>query len=316
MNDTNLAELVELGLSPTEAQVYLTLVQSAALSASAIATATGLSRTSVYQILCGLTDRGLIESGTGYGSRFAAVAPERALPALIAAEQETLAYRKGVAGRLSERLTALAEPIETIHEEVIQVIRNPRAVAERFEKLQLEAERQTDCFTKPPFFNRTRNQGERALRHGVRVRSLYERAALEDPAVKPFLATWVAAGEEARVYDGELPHKLAIFDSKIVLMPLILPGEQTKTILIRHPQLAQTLGLAFEFLWQQSKPLLIEEQKPISKSNKKSIKAAPKLDRRRLAIDRNGQPVIAPQKAKPVKLPSRGRSFRSGPALP
>jgi sugar-specific transcriptional regulator TrmB len=45
MEHKNRAELVELGLSPTEAQIYLALLQSAALSASAIATTTGLSRT-------------------------------------------------------------------------------------------------------------------------------------------------------------------------------------------------------------------------------------------------------------------------------
>src|SRR5882724_1537458 len=111
MDLKNRAELVELGLSPTEAQVYLVVVQSAALSASVIATATGLSRTAVYQILCALTDKGLIESGAGYGSKFVAVPPDRALPALIAHEEEALAHRKEVAEALSQRLAALAEPV-------------------------------------------------------------------------------------------------------------------------------------------------------------------------------------------------------------
>jgi hypothetical protein len=44
-------------------------------------------------------------------------------------------------------------------------------------------------------------------------------------------------------------------------MPLIRPGEQTKTVLIRHPQLAQTLGLAFRYLWEQSEPLVVSEEK-------------------------------------------------------
>jgi hypothetical protein len=89
----------------------------------------------------------------------------------------------------------------------------------------------------------------------VRFKSIYERAALEEPEIKPHLARWIASGEEVRVYNGELPHKLAIFDCQVVLMPLIRPGEQTKTVLIRHPQLAQTLSLAFEHLWERSEPV-------------------------------------------------------------
>lgn len=256
MNHEARGELVELGLSPTEAQIYLALLQNASVSASALAGATGLSRSRVYQTLCSLTDKGLVESGAGYGSKFGVVAPEQALPALIEREQETLAQRRDLAGQLGQRLAALIEPIDSAPEELIQVLRNSRAVAERFDRLQLEAERQIDSFIKAPFFCRPSNPAqEKAQRRGVRVRSLYERSVLEDGSVKPYLEQWVAAGEEARIYDGELPHKLAIFDRKIVLMPLIMPGDQTRTVLIRHPQLAQSLRMFFEFLWEDAAPV-------------------------------------------------------------
>jgi len=179
---------------------------------------------------------------------------------------------------LTEHLSSLAEPVEAEAEEVIEVIRNSRAVAERFERLVLEAEQQIEGFCKPPFFNRNRNPSEeKVLRRGVRVRALYEKAALDDPAVKPYFADWIKDGEEARIYDGELPHKLQIFDSKIVLMPLIRPGEQTKTVLIRHPQLAQSLSLAFEYLWERSKPVTAARETPIAKTTKP---VAPKRSQR------------------------------------
>src|SRR5438876_8615585 len=152
MSHENRGELVELGLSPTEAQVYLALLQNASLSASALAGATELSRSRVYQTLCSLTDKGLVESGVGYGSKFAIVPPERALPGLIDREQEALAQRKQLAGQLGQRLAALAEPVEAGSDELVQVIRSPRAVAERFDRLQLEAERLIEVFCKPPFF--------------------------------------------------------------------------------------------------------------------------------------------------------------------
>ena len=253
-------ELEELGLLPAEAQIYLALIRNGPLGASAIANVTKVPRSSVYPTLTALIDKGLVEGGAGYGSRFSAVRAELALPTLIRREKEELSRRESVANKLTEHLSSLAEPVEAGSEEVIEVIRSPRAVAERFERLELEAERQIDIFTKPPFFiaaaNRAPNPAlQKALRRGVRSRSLYEKTAIEDAAIKPFLARWVAAGEEARIYDGELPHKLAIFDSQIVFMPLIRSGEQTKTVLIRHPQLAQSLTLAFEHLWDRSEPL-------------------------------------------------------------
>jgi sugar-specific transcriptional regulator TrmB len=234
-----------------------------------------------------LSDKGLIESGAGYGSKFAAVSPERALPAFVAREEDAVAQRKKVAETLSQRLALLvgaSEASEPASEELIQVIRSPRAVAERFERLQLEAERQIDIFTKPPFFNRSGNKTqESVLRRGLHARSIYEKAALEDPAVKPYFRSWLSSGEEARIYDGQLPHKMAIFDSQVVLMPLIMPGEQTRALLIRNPQLAQNLSLAFQFVWDRSAPVT----KTSTRSPEKV--ARPKADHALQEISSNGR---------------------------
>lgn len=258
------AELTQLGLTPTEAQVYLALLQNGALGASAIAAATGLARTAVYPSVGSLVDKGLVNAGEGYGSRFSAVPAEQALPHLLEHDKEALLQRERLTRELVERISSLEEREEAAPDEVIQVIRSPRAVAERFDRLQLEAERQIDVFCKPPFFQRMGNPTqEKAQRRGVRYRSLYEKSALEDPVIRPFFSSWLSSGEEARICDQELPHKLAIFDAQVVLMPLIRPGEQTKTLLIRHPQLAQSLSLAFEYVWERSEPITqLGKEKP------------------------------------------------------
>lgn len=250
-------ELEELGLQPAEAQVYLALIRNGSLAASAIANLTEIPRSSVYPTLNSLLDKGLIQGGAGYGSRFSAIPPDRALPTLVRHEREQLLHHESIVEGLSAHLASLAEgSVETAPQDVIQVIRNPRAVADRFDRLQLEADKQIDSWIKAPFFCRPSNPAqEKAQKRGVKVRSLYERAVLDDPAVAPFLHKWVAAGEEARIYDGELPHKLAIFDKQVVLMPLIMPADQTRTVLIRHPQLAQSLSMFFEFLWRDAEPI-------------------------------------------------------------
>lgn len=276
MKENLAAELTQLGLTSTEAHIYVTLLQNGAMGASAIAAATGLARTAVYPTLGSLVDKGLADAGEGYGSRFSAVPADQALPLLMAADKETLLYRERLTAEMIDRISSLEERAETAPDEVIQVIRSPRAVAERFERLELEAERQIDIWTKPPFFSRSGNPPlEKALRRGLKARSLYEKAALDDPAVKPFFSNWLTAGEEARIYDGELPHKLAIFDFQIVLMPLIRPGEQTKTLLIRHEELAQSLSLAFQFVWDRSEPIakLAPRKVQSSKARKRPVVA-------------------------------------------
>src|SRR4029077_6618735 len=91
--------------------------------------------------------------------------------------------------------------------ELIQILRDPRVIAARFERLQLEAEKSIDVFTKAPLFISPGNPAQaKAQGRGVHCRGLYERAVLDTPGVKPHLAMWIAHGEEARVYDGELPH--------------------------------------------------------------------------------------------------------------
>jgi sugar-specific transcriptional regulator TrmB len=256
MNGDPEIELEEIGLLPAEAHIYLALIRNGPLGASAIANVTKVPRSSVYPTLNALIDKGLVEGGAGYGSRFSAVRAELALPTLMRREREELLHRESVAKKLAEHLSSLAEPIEPAAEELIEVIRNPRAVAERFERLQLETERQIVGFIKAPFFNRGGNPiQEKAQRRGVHYKGLYEKAALEEAGIRPYFNKWLATGEEARIYDGDLPHKLAIFDSKIALMPLILPGQQMKAVLIRHAQLVQTLSLGFEYLWDRSEPV-------------------------------------------------------------
>ena len=256
MSHEHRGALVQLGLSAAEAQVYLALLRNASQSASTLARTTGLSRSRVYQTLSSLGDKGLVESGAGYGSKFAIPAPEEALPALIDRERETLAERKNLAERTGQQLATLVEPVESAPQELVQILRHPKVVADRYERLQLEAEEQINQFVKGPFYLHDDNPAEaKALRRGVRIRVIYERAALEDPEIKPYLEHWLALGEEARIYDDELPHKLAIFDCQKILMPLITPDGLGTTLFIRHPQLAKSLGMFFESLWEKSEPL-------------------------------------------------------------
>jgi sugar-specific transcriptional regulator TrmB len=287
MKETLAEELTQLGLTPTEAQVYLALVQNGPMGASAIAVATGLARTAVYPTLGALVDKGLAEAGEGYGSRFSPVPAEKALPHLLAADKAALLHRERLTDEVIELISLLeeqAEQADTVSDELLQVLRGARGLTERFERLQLEAEHSIDCFIKGPSLGDPSNSiQDKVQRRGVRYRCLYETRLLDDPATKARVLKWVAKGEEARVYQGELPQKLAIFDSKVVLMPIVRSGETLRTVVIRHPELAQTLSLSFQYLWDRAEPVA---PSPSAKTNKTR---AVRLSRR--ASHRNDKPA-------------------------
>ena len=292
-------ELEELGLSSSESQVYLALLRtSGGLGASAVANAAGIQRTGIYPILDALLEKGMVERGAGYGGRFTAVAPKRALPSLIAREKEELANRERLAGELADKLESVVEAIDpTAEVEVIQVLRDPRLISERFERLELEAERQIEIFCKPPVIGRIDNPAQtKAMRRGVRIRSVYEQSALDDPALEPYLSKWVAAGEEARFYDGELPHKLAVFDRQSVLMPLVAPSGQGSTLFIRHPQLAMSLGMLFDSFWDRAKRFPAGRAEQAKKVIHLRQAASRKLQLRSGRRSTNSQPSVLRQK--------------------
>lgn len=281
MQQAHKAELERVGLSSAEADVYLALLQKGPLGASAVATATRIARTSVYPTLCSLADKGMVEGGAGYGSRFSAIPPQHALPALLQREKHDLVQREELAGQLAERLAPLAESGDETPDALIQVLRTPQVISDRHDRLQLEADRTIDIITKPPIINpHGDNPAQRkAQQRGVRVRGLYERATIEHPAIKPFLKGWINSGEVARAYDGELPHKLAIYDGHTVLLTLVMPGEQTRSVLIKHPHLARSLGIMFESFWNEAEPLFAVAL-PGTKNGDGTQPAAARLGRR------------------------------------
>ena len=276
--------------------MYLALLRSSGgVGASAVANAIGIQRTTIYPILDALLEKGMVERGAGYGGRFTAVAPKQALPSLIAREKEELANRERLAEDLADKLESVTEPFAPISEvEVIQVLRDPRLIGERFERLELEAERIIEGFCKPPVIGRIDNPAQdKAMRRGVRFRTVYEQTALDDPVLEPYLSKWIAAGEEARFYDGELPHKLVIFDRQSVLMPLVGPSGQGSTLFIRHPQLAMSLGMLFDSLWERSKAFPAYRAKETKdKKVRETVAASLKLRVKPRNRSTNSQPNI------------------------
>ena len=139
------------------------------------------------------------------------------------------------------------------------------------------------------------------MRRGVRVRGIYEQAAIDDQTFEPYLSKWIATGEEARVYKGELPHKLALFDRQSVLLPLVSVNGQGSTLFIKHPQLAMSLGMLFDSFWERSIPIPVGRPKRIKEASKPAA-APPKLRSKPRRRSTNSQPDIL---GRSVTLPTK-----------
>ena len=257
--DNELPEhLVELGLSRAEATAYLSLVEHGPLSASTLATRVGVPRGSVYPLLGSLRDRGLVASGAGYGTRFRALPPEEALPALIDRERASLDRREVIAKELVERLAQISESAreELGDSEIIEVIRNPRVLAERFERMCAAARHSTEAFVKLPVRVAPQRGDPPGPAPGVRAREIWEPAVADDPALRELLARKVRAGDEVRLHDGELPMKFVLFDGVVAFIPLPTPQEAhgMTDVVIRHPALGTTLRMLFDVVWERATP--------------------------------------------------------------
>lgn len=246
-----------LGLSKTEAKVYRCLLGESPMPAATIADRTRTSRSSVYTVLRSLADKGLIEAGAGYSSRYHAAPPQQALPALLERERAELRAREDHVDQVLPELTALFDTGAGDESELLELLRTPKVVGERFDRLQSEARHTIDVVMRGPVQIGGRNEEEvAALRRGVRTRAIYDRSALTDPSVRAHLGEWTAEGEQARWYTGDLPMKFAVFDSHTVLMPLVSPTVQgVAAIVVRHGELAAGLEFLFATLWASAEPL-------------------------------------------------------------
>ena len=150
--------------------------------------------------------------------------------------------------------------LETNPLDYIEVIKDPPQIHKRFLHLVGEAKEEILVFTKAPFAASPEESQEQLaqetdiLKRGVKAGSIYEIEESDRGWLFEHLKRAAKAGEEARVIK-ELPMKMAIFDSRIVLYVLEDPvSKQTSltTQIVEHRALAKTLRVVFEAFWERA----------------------------------------------------------------
>jgi sugar-specific transcriptional regulator TrmB len=254
-NDAFVSQLTRLGLTSYEAKAYLTLIRRDSFTAAQVARQSGLPRQRIYDVLGSLVQKGLAVARPGNVVKYAATPPDIGVNQLLAVHREDLDRIEADAKQMVADLEPAFEAgqAETDPLEYIEVLRDKRAINERFAELQNAVKREILVFTKPPYATPPQENVE-----GLEViqthdaRSLYEYSIFDDPKVARGVQRFVEAGEQAR-FVPSLPLKLVIIDETIVMFGMEDPvaGSADLTIVtVEHQSLAKVLKTAFNAIWE------------------------------------------------------------------
>ena len=205
VDGAHLERLQRLGLTSYEARAYLALLRRDSSTAAETARLAGLPRQRVYDVLSSLVEKGLASTRPGKAVKYAATPPEQALEGLVAQHRQQLAdIERETASMVDTLMPAyLAGQEHTDPLEYIEVLRDRRAINERFGELEAGIKDEILVFTKPPYATPVFEHDE-----GLEVvsshsaRSMYEYSAFDDPRSAEAIRRYIEAGEEARFVDG------------------------------------------------------------------------------------------------------------------
>jgi sugar-specific transcriptional regulator TrmB len=255
--DTNelVAQLTRLGLTSYEAKAYLTLIRRDSFTAAQVARQSGLPRQRIYDVLGSLVQKGLAAARPGTVVKYAATPPELAIDLLLAAHRDQLSRMERDAQQMvSDLKPAFAAGQEhTDPLEYIEVLRDRRAINERFAEIQANVKKEILVFTKPPYATPPQENVEGLeVLQSHEARSLYEFSVFDDPAVKRGVQRFVESGEQAR-FVPSLPLKLVIVDETIVMFGMEDPvagSAELTIVVVEHQSLAKVLKTAFDAIWE------------------------------------------------------------------
>ena len=268
------AQLTRLGLTSYEAKAYLTLIRRDSYTAAQVARQSGLPRQRIYDVLGSLVQKGLAAARPGTVVKYAATPPELAIELLLASHRDQLTRMERDAQRMVGDLKPAFEAGQehTDPLEYIEVLRDRRAINERFAEIQANVKKEILVFTKPPYATPPQENVE-----GLEViqshdaRSLYEFSVFDDTQVRRGVQRFVEAGEQAR-FVPELPLKLVIVDETIVMFGMEDPvagSSELTIVVVEHRSLAKVLKTAFDAFWEtgltfdQADDLLSRQKEPV-----------------------------------------------------
>lgn len=261
-------EFEDLGLSPYEARMLLALLAAGSASTPQLASASGVPRTSAYQVLQSLAGKRLVERLPGdWPAMWASPGRDEVLDRLVAAQEQRLESYRERTEHVREMLADMPDG-PSVAMPYVHLLRGPAHVKRCYDALLADAQVGFEMFTRSPYAYAVGQPNPavlEALGRGVRSRVLYQASEWNDPDNEEFrseMAVYHHAGVEARLAT-ELEIKLVVVDRKVTLVGMgdrLTDDEGYPTfILVEHEGYSAVQADAFEQRWASATPLTMVE---------------------------------------------------------
>ena len=257
--------LRKFGLTELEAKGYLALIERRTMSASEIAKISDLNRTTTYDVLNNLMDKGLCSLIPGKVKKYRALDLDFLADQII--EEKSMEFKKlnnqvnNIREEIKLKLKKLQDQsLSDVNPlEYVEVLRNPGLIHRKFMELCARTHKSVLSFTKPPFSHGSEAQRkeQHEMQKEIRSRGIKSRIIHEitfEAALEKFKDSEPQPNVEARIID-KLPMKLFIFDDRISYFTLEdpIPDRASLTMfMIDHPALVESLKVTFESYWDKA----------------------------------------------------------------
>jgi sugar-specific transcriptional regulator TrmB/DNA-binding CsgD family transcriptional regulator len=246
-----------VGLGEAEERAYRLLLRVPSLTAREIAAELEAPSGASRRAADALVEIGLADADEGTPSRYTAVDPRIAIPALVRMRQAELARTSAAlpsyAAEYQERM------LRTEPQRLVEVLDGPGAISERVATLMRSAEEEVLAFDEPPYVSGTNapNTDEHdLLARGVRVRAIYASEALNLDGKADDIRDLSGRGEQARVVPY-VPLKMVLVDRRAAVIPLTARAESVRTtaVVVWQSRLCDALIELFEATWERATPV-------------------------------------------------------------
>lgn len=266
-------KFLELGLTERETKVYITLLSKKSFTSSELQKSANIPRTKIYEVLLKMIERGIcVERRIGKIKYYEAIEPKKALHKVLDDYKNKYQSELERKKEITESLAGVFNPIYQKNKnfisplEFVEVIKDKDQAQQRILEAFKEAKSELLSLIKGPYVcdtnsrvNQQVKEEKNLLKRGVICKKIYESSELlEHTALIEQFKPLAKLGSQLRMIE-HLPIKMVVFDERKVIFPLqdiIKNPDELTIILIEHKEMVAACRILFNFLWNNSKPMV------------------------------------------------------------
>ena len=258
LDEQDIRVLSKVGLTPTQARVYLTLLKIGRANGRTISKQSRVARQEVYNILTVLLEIGLVEKMISSPAEFRAVPIQAGLSILMVnrarenkeTEEKTKELLKKFASLQKDELTQDKDEFLLIPGRTMFFEKRKRALENISQSLSI-------ITTEKRFAQAMQHLSEsyqKALKRGVKIRVIAEKSADEEPFLKTVKEFIVNPNFSLKYSDKALKANIVIFDDSeaIVLVYPTLDLAESPALWTNHSGLIAMYQDHFETVWNSA----------------------------------------------------------------